>query len=948
MRKESTMSTVQNNLQQRPVAFTPATKAIAAIPNVLSQFQSNTGRRESDDQKREKELPVINRLVKNITAHFSGKADLGTTGAAGSSTANRGQASQSTIIGTDQNDRLIGTNKSDTIIGKGGNDVIKGEGGDDILHGNRGNDFIHGGKGNDLLFGGSGRDKLYGGQGDDVLNGGRGRDTLNGGNGSDILVGGKGNDVLRGGKGDDILLGGKGRDTLHGGQGNDVLLGGQGRDVLRGGSGADVLFGGKGNDTLRGGLGHDVLLGGEGKDRLNGGSGNDTLYGGNGNDRLNGGRGHDELQGGAGNDKLRGGRGNDHLNGGAGNDKLNGGRGNDVLVDNQGNNTIDGGRGQDTVELNAVISNYTIKEEKNGFTLTNKSTGATNRVKNVESFSFSDVTLNQVELKTWIKHAAEHQYRSADGSNNNLSQNTLGSANTAFTNIVAKDPDRMLEGVSAARLPNVREISNTVSAQTENTVNKKGLSDMFWLYGQFLDHDINLTPTNEGDAANIKIPKGDAFFDPTGSGIKEMHFNRSVALEGQTERTQVNIITAYIDGSNIYGSSKEKSDKLRSHEGGKLIMGADNYLPKSDDGQYFSGDVRANENAGLTSMHTLWAREHNRVADKLSTQNPEWKDEKIYQESRKWVVAEMQAVTYNEYLPALLGGSAPSEYKGYDSNVNPQVSNTFATAAYRLGHTMLSPTILRLDEQGQEIPEGNLKLRDAFFQPQHVSEAGIDPILRGLATQTAQAVDPMLVDDVRNFLFGAPGADGFDLASLNLQRGRDHGVAGYNDVREGLGLPRIASFDDPIFQDGVGEKLKTIYKSPDDMDLWVAGLAEKSQGDSLVGSSFTTIVKDQFERLRSGDRFWYENQFSTNDVNSLNQLKLSDIILRNSDIQNIQENVFVAPTNQPVVQVASDNITRQAQGNQGLTGDAARAVATPLVDAQTAADIVNRARNAQR
>lgn len=53
-----------------------------------------------------------------------------------------------------------------------------------------------------------------------------------------------------------------------------------------------------------------------------------------------------------------------------------------------------------------------------------------------------------------------------------------------------------------------------------------------------------------------------------------------------------------------------------------------------------------------------------------------------------------------------------------------------------------------------------------------------------------------MVDDVRNFLFGEPGSGGFDLASLNIQRGRDHGLLGYNDVREAHGLTRAQGFED--------------------------------------------------------------------------------------------------------------------------------------------------------
>nr|CAA6803965.1 MAG: Peroxinectin (EC [uncultured Thiotrichaceae bacterium] len=484
---------------------------------------------------------------------------------------------------------------------------------------------------------------------------------------------------------------------------------------------------------------------------------------------------------------------------------------------------------------------------------------------------------------------------SVDGQGNNKQNSGLGSTGENYERVLASDSSRGIGGATETTLSSAREISNTVSDQVESTENRKGLSDLFWLWGQFLDHDITLSGESHGEAANIAIPQGDPWFDPFNTGTAEMGFTRSetvVGADGQNQ--QVNHITSFIDASNIYGSDQETADSLREFSGGKMTVNESGMMPKNDEGHYMSGDVRANENAGLTSMHTLWVREHNRVAEEISQENPEFSDEEIYQDARRVVTAEMQAVTYNEFIPLLLGDEALDEYDGYDENVNPNISSSFATAAYRFGHSMISPTILRLDEEGNEIAEGNLELRDAFFNPESVTEAGIDPILRGASSQTAQAIDTEVIDDLRNFLFGPPGAGGLDLVSLNIQRGRDHELPGYNDAREQMGLSRIESFDDPIWKDGVGEKLSQVYNSPDDVDLWVAGLAENYTEDSMVGETSTQIMKEQFENLRDGDRLWYENQFSGEELDKLNNLSLSDIIQRNTDIQNLQSNVMVA------------------------------------------------------
>ena len=663
------------------------------------------------------------------------------------------------------------------------------------------------------------------------------------------------------------------------------------------------------NDRLKGTNHSDTLHGRNGNDHIQGRGGNDKLYGDNGNDKLFGGNG---------NDKLFGGNGNDRLYGGKGNDKLQGGRGKDVFIDNRGNNTIDGGQGRDEVRFSGKLADYDIMVRGEKFIFQHKTSGSTNTVSNVERFTFKDQGLSLSTLHQTHIGGKETKYHSIDGSFNNLSNPDIGKVDSPFRNLAPKDHERAIGGSKFDSLPNPREISNKVFAQTEPTENRKGLSDMFWLWGQFVDHDINLTPTLKSEPVPIAIPKGDPLFDPQGTGDKTMGFDRSVyILDENGVRKETNHITAVIDGSNIYGSSEEVQNKIRSFAGGKLIVDAANRLPK-ENGQFLSGDVRVNENVGLTSMHTLWVREHNRIADDLADKHPRWNDNKLFQETRKKVVGEMQAITANEFLPNLFGGDGLSKYKGYNPNVSPQVSTEFATAAYRFGHTMLSPTIYRLDENGSEIAEGNLRLRDAFFRPDKLEEAGVDPIFRGFAAHTAQAADAKLVDDVRNFLFGQPGSGGFDLASLNIQRGRDHGIATYNDSREAMGLHRITSFDDPIFKEGSGQRLASVYDSTDDIELWVGGLAEKHYDDGLFGSTFTGVLKDQFERTRDGDRFWYQNRFSGSELKELNQLKLSDIIERNTGVESLQNNVFVASNNINQSTVTNDVHLAGALGANGI------------------------------
>ncbi|MEM7018877.1 MAG: peroxidase family protein [Pseudomonadota bacterium] len=447
--------------------------------------------------------------------------------------------------------------------------------------------------------------------------------------------------------------------------------------------------------------------------------------------------------------------------------------------------------------------------------------------------------------------------------------------------------------------------------QNDSLPNPVNASDMLWQWGQFLDHDIDLTDGVEPEEpANITVPAGDPFFDPTGVGTAVINLNRSIydaatGTDANNPRQQLNEITAWIDASNVYGSDSERADALRTLDGtGRLKVSEGNLLPFNTSGLanaggnsaslFLAGDVRANEQIGLLAMHTLFVREHNRLATNIAQDNPNLDGNQIYERARKIVGAQMQVITYREYLPLLLGRNGLSPYRGYRENVDASIANIFSTAAYRYGHSALSPTLLRLDQNGNEISEGNLQLRDAFFSPQRLStEGGIEPVLRGLASQICQNIDPFVIDEVRNFLFGPPGSGGFDLVSLNIQRGRDHGLPSYNDAREALGLGRKQSFAQISNDLEVQSRLTNAYGSVDNIDAWVGGLAETQLPGTLVGEFMFTVLKRQFEALRDGDRFWYERTLTQQEIDMVENTSLAEIIRRNTDIgQELSNNVF--------------------------------------------------------
>jgi hypothetical protein len=324
----------------------------------------------------------------------------------------------------------------------------------------------------------------------------------------------------------------------------------------------------------------------------------------------------------------------------------------------------------------------------------------------------------------------------------------------------------------------------------------------------------------------------------------------------------------------------------------------------SDNQLFLAGDVRSNENIELTSLHTLFIREHNRLASQIAAANPRLSDEEIYQRARERVIAEIQVITYKEWLPALLGSDAISRYRGYNSNVNPGIANEFSTAAFRL-HTTINDDVEFFDNDGRPITfdyvddsgqtvtvEGEVALFDAFFNPTMFKQTGVDGILKYAASTHAEEMDNQLVESLRNFLFGLPGQGGLDLASLNIQRGRDHGLADYNAVREAYGLPAIDDFADITSNGEVQQALEAMYGDVDNIDLWVGAMAEDHLRGSMVGPLMQRVIADQFQRLRDGDRFWYQRRFSSTELSQLERTTLSDIIERNTGVLGLQDNVF--------------------------------------------------------
>jgi len=548
------------------------------------------------------------------------------------------------------------------------------------------------------------------------------------------------------------------------------------------------------------------------------------------------------------------------------------------------------------------------------------------------------------------------KYRSFDGSCNNLKNSNFGRTGTPFQRILL--PEYAKGTLDLPRkgsqdnfeLPSSRTVSNALSvgdnlADSDNTI-------LVMQMGQFIDHDITHTP-NHGIQCCGRNGAFPATFDaekcspirmsandPFWGGKKTcMNFARSLSspslkCELQT-REQLNQITHWIDGSNIYGSTVDEAMYLRSArgqlkiskqggtKGGNLpscepepkgkVTGCDVCGGRKKD-CFFAGDFRVNEQLNLIVLHTLFMREHNRIATELAKINPRWSDDKIYQEARKINVAEYQHILFKEWLPIIIGNTFMKSYglfpresgfsTDYSDNFDPRINNEFAAAAFRFGHSMVPKTFSSVSRQRSETV---LQMKDQFFKPSSMKNVGfLDGLVRGMTEQGSQLWDNSFVEDLRNHLFeSSPGRGGLDLVAVNIQRGRDHGLPGYNKYREICTGKKASDWPDlrKSIEPNHINQLRRVYKHVDDIDLYVGGFLEAAHEDSILGPVFKCIIGDQFARLKKGDRFFYDlglNRniaFSQQQLDEVRKTSMARIICDNTDeIDRIQPLAFKMPT----------------------------------------------------
>ena len=558
-------------------------------------------------------------------------------------------------------------------------------------------------------------------------------------------------------------------------------------------------------------------------------------------------------------------------------------------------------------------------------------------------------------------------WRSLDGSGNNRRHPEWGQAGSTYPRLApANYADRAGTMIAG---PPARYVSNRVFNDTsQNLFSENGLTQWGFVWGQFLDHTFGLR--QEGDeAAPIRFDTSDPleeFINDDGA----IAFTRSAAAASRRRGTleQVNVVGGYLDASAVYGDTAERLEWLRDgpvdgdlFNNSATLLLPNGLLPRRDArgdattaprmtltgplagdpaAAVVAGDVRANENLALTAVQTLFAREHNRIVALLPAELPEADKFEI---ARRVVGAEQQFITYEEFLPAVGVSLAPASK--YDPRRNASVTNQFATVGFRahsMVHGELESTAAAADYSAEQLAaieavgvevvvageelEFVIPLNVAFGNPGLLGLVGLDAVLVGLGAESQYRNDEQIDNQMRSVLFQPPAAtdpaclDGpmlpqcyrlvSDLGAIDVERGRDHGIAAYNDLRRALGLEPRSAFteitgeaseafpadpeldvadplqdpnlldvlelfdaaDNPIepgseAADGeavtairrttLAARLAALYGDVDSLDAFVGMVAEPHLPGSELGELQHAMWARQFEALRDGDRFFY-------------------------------------------------------------------------------------------
>lgn len=583
-----------------------------------------------------------------------------------------------------------------------------------------------------------------------------------------------------------------------------------------------------------------------------------------------------------------------------------------------------------------------------------------------------------IYLKAQSCSIANNRYRTISGRCNNLNNPLWGAANTALSRDL---PARFQDGFSQqVPGPHPRTVSRRLLNDPVYIKNDPLFTEAERITGthqnihrlnmlavgfvQFVDHDLteldlrfdvrNILANFDMVLPSDNDPLFEAVPPPGYTNVTSVarNYPRRLLLKFVLFPTTVNNvtqgvnrITSYLDLSQTYGSDDVTAFRLRSGIDGKMRL-VNGLIPKSTltgvrsqcgdfGGDAFgAGDSRADTTQTLVDLHHFFVYEHNRLCDKIKSENPSYDDETLYQEARRINIAQYQHIFFSEFLPILLGPEIVNlhigNYNGYNAQVDASLSHEFAITASRVvGHSIVNlPQLNLLDANcthviGPGTDDGYANLNDLEnYYGERISCAydftlrmGIGISTRGAMIQFAR--DPRaqgVVFSMDNIKSKGSTPASLGIVTNDVLRQRQLGIPSftqmlnhYSNVNaydaagcqeetvDSVTRDSLACFQALTANTTLAQEMQALYGRISAVDANAGMFNERLRTSTGVSRTAAIIFAKEMKKLRDGDRFFYLNQdaYSQDEIRAIKMVKMSDIIKRHAGLgNNIPEDVF--------------------------------------------------------
>ncbi|CRK86353.1 CLUMA_CG000238, isoform A, partial [Clunio marinus] len=512
------------------------------------------------------------------------------------------------------------------------------------------------------------------------------------------------------------------------------------------------------------------------------------------------------------------------------------------------------------------------------------------------------------------------KYRSINGYGNNLKNPYWGSSGVPFGRFTPKTYDdgihAVRKSVTGRELPSARKLVTDVLLKAEKANPPSRTPNMLInLIVLYLTHDMAFQAPVEGitrekirccskqnknvlppDFLNsaclpISVPDDDPFYKAKNVGCLNMIRAQQSTTPYKLQSGEIlNKATSFMDHSIIYGAEESDTNKIRTFSNGKLRIPSNKVLPTDKNGNYLDSSLRLVVAPIGAVWPALFAKNHNYLADGLVGVNPQWDDERIFQEARRINIAVFQSGIFTGRIIETVFKKRVEET--YNEAFDASTSLEFS-ASYRLGHFYLQDDMWLVDVNDPQKIEKILH-SDALGRID-LFENNFDETVRGVLLQPLNF--NQFSDEIVNKFAKNEDGIGLDLLSIDIQRGRDHGHPTFLDARRKCGFNSdFKSFDDliAIFPQSNVDLLKAIYDDVEDIDLHVGGFLEtfSTLDNVLAGETYGCIIGEQYRRTMGGDAYFYTHKtnpypFTDAQINAIESFSLNHVICKNTNEINV-------------------------------------------------------------